>query len=74
MQNQPVSAGTHKASGIAKHITFHSFRHTYAQRLSLKGIDIRAISNVLGHKNISTTMTYAGLRKDMVCSIIESLT
>ena len=62
-----------KASGTAKHITFHSFRHTYAQRLSLKGIDIRAISNVLGHKNISTTMIYAGLRKDMVCSIIESL-
>ena len=63
-----------KASGITKHITFHSFRHTYAQRLTFKGVDVRAISAVMGHKTIGTTMTYAGIPNEIACAIIKKLT
>jgi integrase len=36
-------------------ITPHTMRHTYASRMFKKGIDIKIISSILGHKKISTT-------------------
>ena len=34
----------------------HSLRHTFATRALEKGIDIKTVSNILGHKNVLTTM------------------
>ena len=39
--------------------TFHDLRHTFATRLAQAGIDLYAISKLLGHKDISTTQRYA---------------
>lgn len=45
-------------SGIQKHVTCHTFRHTFATQLLESGYDIRTIQELLGHKSVNTTMIY----------------
>jgi integron integrase len=52
-------------SDINKKVSAHSFRHSYATHLLQNGIDIRTISEVLGHKNLQTTMIYTHIVKEL---------
>lgn len=55
---QKAVASATRRAGIVKHVTPHTFRHSYATHLLEAGENIRTVQELLGHKKLDTTMVY----------------
>ena len=62
-----------KKAGIQKPATVHSLRHSFATHLLENGYDIRTVQELLGHKNVHTTMIYTHVARKNIMGVKSPL-
>lgn len=62
-----------RKAGLAKRLTTHSLRHTFASHLVMRGRSLVEVQQLLGHSTIQMTMRYAHLSPDVKRAAVEAL-
>ena len=62
---QKMLADAIRKAGIVKHASVHTLRHSFATHLLMNGVNIREVQELLGHKNLDTTMIYTHVLRNM---------
>lgn len=60
-----------KECGLLQRVSPHTLRHSFATELMNQGADIRAIQEMLGHKNLSTTQIYTHTTKERLKEVYD---
>ncbi|MBC8459654.1 MAG: site-specific integrase [Deltaproteobacteria bacterium] len=64
--------GYARQAGLGQY-RFHDLRHTFASHLAMKGEDLKAIQELLGHSSIASTMVYAQVSPEYLKKVSEKL-
>jgi site-specific recombinase XerD len=76
--NEPLTGNRHwfedavKKAGV-KNFTWHCLRHTFGSRLASRGIDLRKIQELMGHKTLAVTVRYTHLSQPDLRAAVEQL-
>jgi integron integrase len=62
-----------RKSGVAKQASVHTLRHSFATHLLENGYDIRTIQELLGHRNLQTTMIYTHVATKNILTVRSPL-
>jgi site-specific recombinase XerD len=63
----------HRCCGIQKPITPHSMRHAFATHLLERGVDVRRIQLLMGHRSLATTARYLKVATSTICATTSPL-
>jgi site-specific recombinase XerD len=70
----PLTRGANAARRKpAFEIPLHDLRHTYASHLAMRGMHIRALQELLGHKTLATTRRYFHLAPEQLQNAVKLL-
>lgn len=67
---QGIVAGYVQAAKLPKRVTPHTFRHSIATHLAMRGVNVERIQLFLGHESPETTMRYIHLAQSLVQSAV----